>query len=194
MSYRKEPGDWICGSCGKSNFKKRQQCFGCKRSRYTTSDQHRYEQKGPYNDWWCPTCNFKIFGSKSHCSKCNTKRKDEDNYRIPEKGSSNFTSTTQPREGDWTCPRCTENQFARNKFCRSCGTPNPSNSNNNNNEDLEDGNECVICMDKPKNATLIHGDCGHTVCCLECAKSLYANRGSCPMCRRPIEKVIQNFI
>ena len=50
-------------------------------------------------------------------------------------------------------------------------------------------NECVICMDNPNNATFVHGDSGHTICCMDCAKNLE----KCPLCRKPIEKVIKNF-
>jgi membrane protease subunit (stomatin/prohibitin family) len=217
--YQKEPGDWTCNHCGKSNFKKRASCYGCRKSKYSRDyardpsqnhiPQYHSHANAPqpgeqlHRDWMCPICDFKVYGSKKSCKKCNTKRPDlRDDNNIPPSPShilppsndndANRDIIVEPREGDWTCPKCTDYQFAKNKFCRSCGTPNPANPNDNA-EDLESTDECVICMDKPKNATLIHGDCGHSCCCLECARSLHANRGNCPICRREIEKVIQNF-
>ena len=31
---------------------------------------------------------------------------------------------------------------------------------------------CVVCVTRPRNASIIHGDTGHQVCCLECASRL----------------------
>jgi len=52
---------------------------------------------------------------------------------------------------------------------------------------------CVICLSNPRNCTFVHGDTGHIACCLECARVVKANGDSCPVCRNPIEKVIQHF-
>ncbi len=59
----------------------------------------------------------------------------------------------------------------------------------NKNKNYSEDNECIICMDNPKNATLVHGDCGHTICCMDCARTLK----KCPVCRKTIEKVLRNF-
>ncbi|XP_013419773.1 protein Mdm4 [Lingula anatina] len=60
------------------------------------------------------------------------------------------------------------------------------------------GNEyndlCVICMSKPKEASIIHGKTGHQVTCYSCAKRLKWSGRPCPICRRPIQKVIKNFL
>ena len=53
---------------------------------------------------------------------------------------------------------------------------------------------CMICLSKPKEASIIHGKTGHQVCCYVCAKRLKKKGKSCPVCRRPITKVIKNFI
>ena len=52
---------------------------------------------------------------------------------------------------------------------------------------------CIICMDEPRNATLVHGDTGHVCCCLKCAQDLKAKGLACPMCRKPIDVVIRQF-
>ncbi|CAH1799074.1 unnamed protein product [Owenia fusiformis] len=53
---------------------------------------------------------------------------------------------------------------------------------------------CAICLTKPKDASIIHGKTGHQVCCYKCAKKLLKRRKPCPVCRRPIENVIKNFL
>ena len=52
---------------------------------------------------------------------------------------------------------------------------------------------CVICMENPTDATLVHGSTAHVCCCLPCAQNLKRLEQSCPMCRKPIESVLQLF-
>lgn len=54
--------------------------------------------------------------------------------------------------------------------------------------------KCIICFDRVKNASIIHGCTGHQACCYRCAKKLKRLNKPCPMCRRPIQKIIRNFI
>ena len=44
-----------------------------------------------------------------------------------------------------------------------------------------------------RNATFVHGETGHIACCLECARALRARGDTCPVCRTPIDLVIQHF-
>ncbi|XP_060085101.1 protein Mdm4-like isoform X2 [Ylistrum balloti] len=53
---------------------------------------------------------------------------------------------------------------------------------------------CMTCLCRPKTASIIHGSTGHQVCCFKCARRLKRQRKPCPVCRRPIQKVIKNFI
>jgi len=53
---------------------------------------------------------------------------------------------------------------------------------------------CVICLAAPKNASIVHGSTGHQACCFPCARRLKQTRQHCPVCRRPIHKVIRNYI
>lgn len=53
---------------------------------------------------------------------------------------------------------------------------------------------CLVCMVKPKEASIIHGKTGHQVCCYVCAKRLRRKGKPCPVCRRPIQKVIKNYL
>ena len=50
-----------------------------------------------------------------------------------------------------------------------------------------DAPECIICMEKPRNAMLVHGNTGHFICCLACAQRF----DKCPLCSIPIDNVIQ---
>lgn len=49
------------------------------------------------------------------------------------------------------------------------------------------GEECVVCMDKARAAVIL--PCGHLHTCMECT----ANLSDCPVCRRPIERVVRAF-
>ena len=53
---------------------------------------------------------------------------------------------------------------------------------------------CVICLLRPKNASIVHGATGHQACCFRCAQQLKHTGKPCPVCRRPIHKVIRNYI
>ncbi len=170
--YKKEPGDWICKCCNKGNFKRRRDCYGCGMRRGSKKSGNSMISQSI--DWNCPNCDDHQFARNTHCRKC---------------GTSKDGSSIKIKDGDWLCPKCTKHQFAKNVFCRDCGHPkDPETKKDKDDFDL-DGEECVICMDNPKNATLIHGDCGHTVCCMDCAKTLEI----CPICRRKIDNVIRNF-
>ena len=52
---------------------------------------------------------------------------------------------------------------------------------------------CVICFERPTDATFVHGSTAHVCCCLSCAQSLFQQMQFCPMCRKPIESVLQLF-
>lgn len=52
---------------------------------------------------------------------------------------------------------------------------------------------CLICTTRPKDASIIHGHTGHQVSCYKCAKKLRRRGRPCPVCRRPIQKIIKNF-
>jgi Zinc finger, C3HC4 type (RING finger) len=54
-------------------------------------------------------------------------------------------------------------------------------------------NSCLCCIDKTRNATMVHGDTGHIACCLDCARMLKASGQPCPVCRLPIDLVILHY-
>ena len=69
----------------------------------------------------------------------------------------------------------------------------PSNAESNN-ASADSRDKCVICSDRPKDASIIHGKTGHQVCCYVCAKKLKRRGQPCPVCRRSIGKVIKNYL
>lgn len=53
---------------------------------------------------------------------------------------------------------------------------------------------CTMCCARPKDACFIHGQISHQVCCYQCAKMIFKNKGTCPVCRRRIEKITRNIV
>ncbi|XP_062512586.1 protein Mdm4-like [Corticium candelabrum] len=54
--------------------------------------------------------------------------------------------------------------------------------------------ECVVCKDKPMNASIIHGDgTSHVEFCVDCARTLKDKQQRCPLCRKTIDKVEKQF-
>ncbi|CAD5328703.1 unnamed protein product [Arabidopsis thaliana] len=49
---------------------------------------------------------------------------------------------------------------------------------------------CCVCMGRKKGAAFI--PCGHTFCRV-CSRELWLNRGSCPLCNRPIIEILDIF-
>lgn len=56
---------------------------------------------------------------------------------------------------------------------------------------LED--QCLVCLADFRTSTIVHGETGHIACCLVCARILKAQGSPCPICRQPIELVVQHF-
>ena len=52
----------------------------------------------------------------------------------------------------------------------------------------EEENVCVVCFDSKVDCVLL--ECGHAVVCLACSGGL---KGECPMCRRPITRIVKLF-
>lgn len=53
----------------------------------------------------------------------------------------------------------------------------------------ENSRECVICMTEPRDTTVL--PCRHMCMCSECAKVLRMQSEKCPICRTPIEQLLQ---
>ncbi|KAJ0092528.1 hypothetical protein Patl1_25453 [Pistacia atlantica] len=56
-------------------------------------------------------------------------------------------------------------------------------------DDSDPGKECVICMTEPKDTAVL--PCRHMCMCSECAKALRLQSNKCPICRQPIQELIE---
>ncbi|KAL0922759.1 hypothetical protein M5K25_006775 [Dendrobium thyrsiflorum] len=58
-------------------------------------------------------------------------------------------------------------------------------------DDADDdiGKECVICLSEPRNTAVF--PCRHLCMCSDCAKSLRVQSNKCPICRQPVEKLME---
>jgi E3 ubiquitin-protein ligase MGRN1 len=55
--------------------------------------------------------------------------------------------------------------------------------------DQDGQGDCVICMTEPKDTTVL--PCRHMCLCGECAKRLRVQTNKCPICRHPVESLLQ---
>lgn len=55
--------------------------------------------------------------------------------------------------------------------------------------DTASGTECVICITEPKDTAVL--PCRHMCLCSECAKALRLQSNKCPICRQPIEELME---
>jgi hypothetical protein len=51
------------------------------------------------------------------------------------------------------------------------------------------GKECVVCMSEPRDTTVL--PCRHMCMCSECAKVLRYQTNRCPICRTPVERLLE---
>ncbi|CAN6351112.1 unnamed protein product [Urochloa humidicola] len=51
------------------------------------------------------------------------------------------------------------------------------------------GKECVICLSEPRDTAVM--PCRHLCLCSECAKTLRFQSNKCPICRQPVEKLME---
>lgn len=193
MSYRREPGDWICAGCGKTNWKKRTECVGCRGLRYN-SPVERSQITHKAGDWNCAGCGELQFASRVVCRKCNTPK----NLASAERPPAERVITH--KEGDWNCLNCGKHQFASRGTCRDCFTQRgfltlapPERQALITPDDDNDTNTCCICFDRPKDCAIIHGGTAHIACCFVCASATKAQNQGCPICRQPIELVVQQY-
>ncbi|CAH8356648.1 unnamed protein product [Eruca vesicaria subsp. sativa] len=56
-------------------------------------------------------------------------------------------------------------------------------------EDSGSGKECVICMTEAKDTAVL--PCRHLCMCSDCAKELRLQSNKCPICRHPIEELLE---
>ncbi|KAK9125965.1 hypothetical protein Scep_014811 [Stephania cephalantha] len=55
--------------------------------------------------------------------------------------------------------------------------------------DENQGKECVICLSEPRDTTVL--PCRHMCMCNGCARHLKLQRHRCPICRQPVEQLLE---
>ncbi|KAM3205329.1 putative E3 ubiquitin-protein ligase LOG2 [Capsicum annuum] len=63
------------------------------------------------------------------------------------------------------------------------------NSIDNNLDENDPGKECVICLSEPRDTTVL--PCRHRCMCSGCAKVLRFQTYRCPICRHPVERLLE---
>ncbi|KAH6802630.1 RING/U-box superfamily protein [Perilla frutescens var. frutescens] len=56
-------------------------------------------------------------------------------------------------------------------------------------EGYDPGKECVVCLSEPRDTTVL--PCRHMCMCSECAKVLRFQTNRCPICRQPVERLLE---
>ncbi|CAN0898747.1 Probable E3 ubiquitin-protein ligase LOG2 [Linum grandiflorum] len=56
-------------------------------------------------------------------------------------------------------------------------------------EEGDQGKECVICLSEPRDTTVL--PCRHMCLCSGCAKVLQFQTNRCPICRQPVERLLE---
>ncbi|KAK6129410.1 hypothetical protein DH2020_036842 [Rehmannia glutinosa] len=64
-----------------------------------------------------------------------------------------------------------------------------SDSDEANVSNVESGKECIICLTEVKNTAVL--PCRHMCMCSDCAKELRLQSNKCPVCRQPIEELLE---
>jgi len=150
--------------------------------------------------WACMQCNYYLCGccfileyEKISISK-QTPEHQHPLYFIPSRSVGTYSygytcdkcSQHNPTHFKWNCSICSYD------LCEKCeiqSNPPPPNALLAEDEN----NLCVVCQDVRRNATFVHQGTGHTVCCMACATLIQNTKHNCPVCRRKIDAVIQNF-
>ena len=53
---------------------------------------------------------------------------------------------------------------------------------------------CVVCLEYAADTVFVHAGAGHQAGCYDCAVRILGDRLPCPVCRRPVDMVIRNFL
>ncbi|KAJ0967646.1 hypothetical protein J5N97_024563 [Dioscorea zingiberensis] len=56
-------------------------------------------------------------------------------------------------------------------------------------DENDSGKECVICLSEPRDTAVL--PCRHMCMCGDCAKALRVQKNRCPICRHPVERLLE---
>lgn len=99
------PGDWMCGRCQHSNFKRRDTCQLCGYPKCGGPDPSTFTCNTPVKagDWFCTNVNCGVhnFASRSSCYMCGALK----SYHTGVCGGPDSSYPPGWKPGDWICPR-----------------------------------------------------------------------------------------
>lgn len=53
---------------------------------------------------------------------------------------------------------------------------------------------CAMCVSRPRDGILIHGQTSHSYGCYKCSRKLLTCNQRCPICRRHIDRVTRHYV
>lgn len=109
------PSDWMCSTCGVSNFKMRDACFNC---------------QSPIQPYWhCVGCKKNTSIYEKRCRSCAVKRPVPTGAGVNVGGGASASAASSSAgkragsgQGDWVCAVCHKFNYARRTNCFSCET------------------------------------------------------------------------
>ncbi|KAF5482138.1 hypothetical protein F2P56_002729, partial [Juglans regia] len=119
-------GDWMCGACQHTNFKKRDACQRCGYPKYGGPDPSTYNTTEVLaGDWFCNAmnCGSHNYASRSNCYRCGAYKTHD--YAAAGYGSAASHVPPGWKTGDWICSRmgCGVHNYASRTECYKCNTP-----------------------------------------------------------------------
>ncbi|XP_050378350.1 RNA-binding protein involved in heterochromatin assembly dri1 isoform X2 [Argentina anserina] len=123
-------GDWMCGACQHTNFKKREACQLCGYPKYGGPDPSTYacnRTEVLAGDWFC-NCGAHNYAQRPNCFRCAAFRNDYGGgYNMMASGGCGSDGSAPPgwKAGDWICTRvgCGVHNYANRQECFKCKTP-----------------------------------------------------------------------
>jgi hypothetical protein len=70
-----------------------------------------------------------------------------------------------------------------------CSTGTPLDGGDGDGDEGDSGKECVVCMSEPRDTTAL--PCRHMCMCGACARMLRGQSNRCPICRTPVESLLE---
>nr|KAJ0205892.1 hypothetical protein LSAT_V11C500263920 [Lactuca sativa] len=126
LDTRMSSGDWICGACEHSNFKKRDACQRCQCPKFATAAEismHANKSQVLAGDWYC-CCEAHNFANRTECYRCGA-HKEYIMMMTYATSSYPYDASILPggKNGDWMCNRCRGHNFASKMECYRCKSP-----------------------------------------------------------------------
>jgi len=187
---------FYCNGCGEWNKSFRFRCTSCEDFDFcddcyltkTHPTSHSFRMINANMSYTCDNCDGYSLPNRHRCTVCH-------DYDL----CGNCYSADKH-------PQHQMKKFAFDTLLSPYSPPSPpikkdSKSNNptttpvENIDTMEEGEDttCVVCMENPRNSVIIHGESGHQICCLNCARELNVKKKGCPICRAPIDNVVKLF-